>query len=164
MYSLLAAKLNSCQWKDRILACKALSRIRGYVSQVRLTTSLLDISQCHSVSISLLHLFSSSPKHIHRYKADCIQQVCQRYSPRTGSSPWSHTIHPVGLGMTPCTTCGMPQPWAWSQSGVHCMRCTGLDPCLMGATHSTGGRFGACAVCSTYARLALCGGFGASSD
>ncbi|XP_025071125.1 HEAT repeat-containing protein 4 isoform X1 [Alligator sinensis] len=33
VYSLLAAKLNSCQWKDRILACKALSRIRGYVSQ-----------------------------------------------------------------------------------------------------------------------------------
>uniref|UniRef100_A0A8C0ITS6 Uncharacterized protein n=1 Tax=Chelonoidis abingdonii TaxID=106734 RepID=A0A8C0ITS6_CHEAB len=33
VYSLLAAKLNSCQWKDRILACRALSRIRGYVSQ-----------------------------------------------------------------------------------------------------------------------------------
>ncbi|XP_074853208.1 HEAT repeat-containing protein 4 [Carettochelys insculpta] len=33
VYSLLAAKLNSCQWRDRILACRALSRIRGCVSQ-----------------------------------------------------------------------------------------------------------------------------------
>nr|XP_025043290.1 HEAT repeat-containing protein 4 isoform X3 [Pelodiscus sinensis] len=33
VYSLLAAKLNSCQWKDRILACRALSRIRGNISQ-----------------------------------------------------------------------------------------------------------------------------------
>uniref|UniRef100_A0A8D0G1K9 Uncharacterized protein n=1 Tax=Sphenodon punctatus TaxID=8508 RepID=A0A8D0G1K9_SPHPU len=33
VHSLLASELNSCQWKDRILACRALSCIHGCVSQ-----------------------------------------------------------------------------------------------------------------------------------